>query len=283
MLVPARRARWRRLFAVAISASLLAAACGGDDGGSSSEEPGDTTSPQAPADPVRGGTLTYAVEADTSQPVAARRRCSAPPPATRRSAAPIFEPLAVARRRRRGVPVPARVDHAERRLHGVDPRASARASCSTTAPPLNADAVAVQPRAQPHSAPCSSPPSSRSRRSPPTAPHRHGHAERAVAGLPDLPQQPVRLHGLADVDRRPSEAGTADGHRAGRHRPVRSSSPTSPARTASSPPPASRTTGGATAPTPSPARASPTSTASRCGSCPTARPGPRPCRPATST
>ena len=94
MLVPARRARWRRLFAVAISASLLAAACGGDDGGSSSEEPGDTTSPQAPADPVYGGTLTYAVEADTSSPwLPSAMLCAAACHST--VGRNIFEPLVV--------------------------------------------------------------------------------------------------------------------------------------------------------------------------------------------
>lgn len=67
MLVPARRGRWRRLFAIAVSASLLATACGGDDGGSSTEDPDETT-PQGSAEPVHGGTLTYAVEADTANP-----------------------------------------------------------------------------------------------------------------------------------------------------------------------------------------------------------------------
>ena len=93
MLVPARRARWRRIFAVAISASLFAVGCGGGDD-SSSEGPGDTTEPQAPADPVYGGTLTYAVEADTANPwLPSQMLCAAACHST--IGRTIFEPLAL--------------------------------------------------------------------------------------------------------------------------------------------------------------------------------------------
>jgi peptide/nickel transport system substrate-binding protein len=61
------------LFAVAL---LVAAGCGGDDSDSDGEAApgtgaaeGDTpTTEEATPEPVRGGTLVYAVEADTSQP-----------------------------------------------------------------------------------------------------------------------------------------------------------------------------------------------------------------------
>ena len=72
------RAPWRRALATLFAAGLLVAACGGSDdndddgaadGGSgttSGEVGGDITAPpDDTAEPVRGGTLTYAVEADT--------------------------------------------------------------------------------------------------------------------------------------------------------------------------------------------------------------------------
>lgn len=73
---------------------MLAVACGDDGGGSSTEEPGDGSSPQAPAEPVRGGTLTYAVEADTSSPwLPSGMLCAAACHST--VGRTIFEPLAV--------------------------------------------------------------------------------------------------------------------------------------------------------------------------------------------
>ena len=79
---------------------LAAAACGGGDDGdeASADDPstgdrgdsatGDTTRSGDDTEPVRGGTLVYAVEADTSPARGRPRRCSAPPRATRRSGAP---------------------------------------------------------------------------------------------------------------------------------------------------------------------------------------------------
>jgi peptide/nickel transport system substrate-binding protein len=65
----------RRTLASLALASLVAAGCGGDDGGGGGEDAtpttgaGDTpTTTEAAPEPVRGGTLVYAVESDTSQP-----------------------------------------------------------------------------------------------------------------------------------------------------------------------------------------------------------------------
>ena|SRR5688572_29938855 len=67
-----RRAPWRRTIALLGAATLVVAACGVSDdeeGGDSEAIGGDGTTTTAPtAEPVRGGTLTYAVEADTSSP-----------------------------------------------------------------------------------------------------------------------------------------------------------------------------------------------------------------------
>jgi len=67
-----RTRRRYRLLAAAAALSLVAAACGGDDGDDDSATPGgeegatETTQPEV--EPVRGGTLVYAVEADTASP-----------------------------------------------------------------------------------------------------------------------------------------------------------------------------------------------------------------------
>ena len=73
MLTPAsRRAPWRRIIALLGAATLVVAACGGGDdeeggGGGGGETEGSATT-QATGEPVRGGTLIYAVEADTASP-----------------------------------------------------------------------------------------------------------------------------------------------------------------------------------------------------------------------
>jgi peptide/nickel transport system substrate-binding protein len=72
--IASRRAPWRRTFIVLAALAIGAAACGGDDGDAGGGDGGDaatgdaTTTTAATAEPVRGGTLTYSVEADTSSP-----------------------------------------------------------------------------------------------------------------------------------------------------------------------------------------------------------------------
>jgi peptide/nickel transport system substrate-binding protein len=66
-----RRAPWRRTIATLAAATLVVAACGGGDdeeggGGGGGGEATTTTAPTA--EPTRGGTLVYAVEADTAAP-----------------------------------------------------------------------------------------------------------------------------------------------------------------------------------------------------------------------
>src|ERR687897_561435 len=67
--------RLRRSLGLLTIAVLVAAGCGGDDGGNDGEAApvtGDdgatSTTGESTPEPVRGGTLVYAVEADTSQP-----------------------------------------------------------------------------------------------------------------------------------------------------------------------------------------------------------------------
>ncbi|MDO8389241.1 MAG: ABC transporter substrate-binding protein [Actinomycetota bacterium] len=78
-IAPTRRRKGRLLAALVISISVTAAACGGDDNGKSSDTTGapettvsgDTTAPPTSAaaeEPVPGGKLVMAVEADTSSP-----------------------------------------------------------------------------------------------------------------------------------------------------------------------------------------------------------------------
>jgi peptide/nickel transport system substrate-binding protein len=65
-----RRAPWRRTLALLGAVALVFAACGGDDDDDAEDPaPGEGTTTTAPtAEPVRGGTLVYAVEADTASP-----------------------------------------------------------------------------------------------------------------------------------------------------------------------------------------------------------------------
>jgi peptide/nickel transport system substrate-binding protein len=91
-----QRARWRRLLAVVAAGSILAAGCGGSD----DDDDGDGAAPTVPevtqpdTEPVRGGTLTYAVEADTASPwLPSGMLCAAACHST--VGRSIFEPLAV--------------------------------------------------------------------------------------------------------------------------------------------------------------------------------------------
>jgi peptide/nickel transport system substrate-binding protein len=92
---PSQRARWRRLLAVVATGSILVAACGGDD-----DDGDDGATPTVPevtqpaTEPVRGGTLTYAVEADTASPwLPSTMLCAAACHST--VGRTIFEPLVV--------------------------------------------------------------------------------------------------------------------------------------------------------------------------------------------
>ncbi|HEX4903132.1 MAG TPA: ABC transporter substrate-binding protein, partial [Acidimicrobiales bacterium] len=67
--------RWPRLLALLLALSLVAAACGDDDGdgdgdAAGPEGGGETTTTEAPdeGEPVAGGRLVYAVEADVASP-----------------------------------------------------------------------------------------------------------------------------------------------------------------------------------------------------------------------
>jgi peptide/nickel transport system substrate-binding protein len=68
-----RRAPWRRSLIALAALAFGVVACGGDDdddagGGGEEVGEGGTTTTAASAEPTRGGTLTYAVEADTAAP-----------------------------------------------------------------------------------------------------------------------------------------------------------------------------------------------------------------------
>lgn len=68
-----RTRRWQRLLALLLGASLIAAACGNDDDGSAAPdgdggEASSTTEPADEGEPVQGGRLVYAVEADVASP-----------------------------------------------------------------------------------------------------------------------------------------------------------------------------------------------------------------------
>ncbi|MET0903944.1 MAG: ABC transporter substrate-binding protein, partial [Acidimicrobiales bacterium] len=58
---------WRRWIAALLVLGLAASACSGDDSDDGASDPTDSTEEDT-TEPVRGGTLVYAVEADTSQP-----------------------------------------------------------------------------------------------------------------------------------------------------------------------------------------------------------------------
>jgi peptide/nickel transport system substrate-binding protein len=91
-----QRAPWRRLLALLAAGSLLAVGCGGgdDEGSGSDGDGGGTTSEVPTAEPVHGGTLTYAVEADTSNPwLPSTMLCAAACHST--VGRTIFEPLVV--------------------------------------------------------------------------------------------------------------------------------------------------------------------------------------------
>lgn len=74
MLTPvSRRAPWRRTVAVLGALAVVVSACGGDDdagtaGGTGGDGTTTSTEAGAPVEPVHGGTLVYAVEADTASP-----------------------------------------------------------------------------------------------------------------------------------------------------------------------------------------------------------------------
>jgi len=90
-----RRAPWRRTLALVGGLALLAAACGGNDSESGGGGGGDDTTTTAPVgEPVRGGTLVYAVEADTASPwLPSAMICAAACHST--VGRTIFEPLVV--------------------------------------------------------------------------------------------------------------------------------------------------------------------------------------------
>jgi ABC-type transport system substrate-binding protein len=91
-----RRASWRRTIAVFATAGLALAACGGgDDGDDQAGGGGDgSETTEAPAEPTHGGTLVYAVEADTASPwMPSKMICAAACHST--VGRTIFEPLVV--------------------------------------------------------------------------------------------------------------------------------------------------------------------------------------------
>jgi peptide/nickel transport system substrate-binding protein len=83
-----------RLLAVVLALSFVAAACGDDDDDDGGTPGGNTDTTEEESKPVRGGTLVYAVEADTSAPWdPTAMLCAAPCHST--VGRTIFEPLAM--------------------------------------------------------------------------------------------------------------------------------------------------------------------------------------------
>ena len=282
--LPLRRDLWRRSLALLGSATLVVAACSDNDGtGAGGDGDGDATVTTAvTAEPIRGGTLRYAVEGDTAGPwLPSTMLCAASCHST--VGRTVFEPLVVLADDGELLPVPARGDHAERRLHSVDtgcppghhlPRRNRfrwrryrrTHRDSPHRPPLLAAAVL--------------PPSSGIASD---GEHdRDGDDESAVAGVPDLPEQPARLRPVADVDRRRSR-GHSEPHRAGGYRAlsVRVLRVGESGRFRGYP--LRQLLAGGRSELRDCTRGSRTSTPSRSGSSPTARPAARHCLPATST
>ena len=124
-------------FAAALLAlGLVAAACGSDDSSSGSGTTagggagttatgGAGTTAASTETPVAGGKLVVGIEADTGSPwTPAKILCAAVVlPDDRQSC---YDPLVVGQRGRQGGALSRRVDHAQRRLHGLDDQGALR-------------------------------------------------------------------------------------------------------------------------------------------------------------
>ena len=119
--------RWMfRLGALLLAFGLVAAACSGSDDAETGGDNGGTSprgeasaDPDDGAEPLRGGSVTFAREAETSSPwMPSAMICDV---ACHQAIKGIYDTLTMADARGRGPRVPARVLRAQRGLHRVDP------------------------------------------------------------------------------------------------------------------------------------------------------------------